>query len=241
MDCHGLTLMCFVENPFHSVSLWKSWRNVAKCLKPSQVAAECDRRLCGDDLPANFVCDEFLKTCRSIVVQTLNDDYFAFLNHQGRLKFFRSALQSLAEKNRASGRCLRVLDLGAGAGQLSLFVLQALPNAKVLALEACSEFCGMAKETLSRAGYADAVQVQHALSCCIELSEKDAVDVVLCEPYDIFLTGELRRKFLTYLQPFKAIHNPPWAPLYLYIGWRWQVAFGCVINSSSCTIAHGIP
>lgn len=207
MDYHGLSLSTFsFHNPFYSFSLWKSCRNAAKCSKPSQVAAECDRQLCGDDRPANFVCDEFLKTCRSIVVQTLNDDYFAFLNHQGRLNFFRSALQSLAEKT--SGRCLHVLDLGAGAGQLSLFALQALPNAKVLALEACSEFCGMAKETLNRAGYADAVQVQHALSCCVELSENDAVDVVLCEPYDIFLTGGFRRKSL-HSQQFTTLFRAP--------------------------------
>lgn len=177
--------------------LWFEDAAIPMLCDTAEVAAECDRQLCGDDRPANFVCDEFLKTCRSIVVQTLNDDYFAFLNHQGRLNFFRSALQSLAEKT--SGRCLHVLDLGAGAGQLSLFALQALPNAKVLALEACSEFCGMAKETLNRAGYADAVQVQHALSCCVELSENDAVDVVLCEPYDIFLTGDSASGSLDYL------------------------------------------
>ena len=150
------------------------------------MGADFDRRLYGDDLPENFLCDIFLKTCRSIVVQTLNDDYFAFLNHQGRLNFYSSALQSLAERE---PRSLRVLDLGAGAGQLSLLALQALPKAKVLALEACSEFCGIAKETLSRAGYTENVQVQHALSCCIELQETEKMDVVLCEPYDIFLTG----------------------------------------------------
>ena len=55
---------------------------------------------------------------------------------------------------------------------------------KVLALECCSEFCDRAREAASGM----AVQVEHALSCCVQLKEQ--VDVVISEPYDLFFTGE---------------------------------------------------
>ena len=163
-------------------------------MKP-QVQDRYDRRLYVDELPPNFLCDEHLKNCRSIVVQTLNDDYFAFLNHPGRLKFFRSALQGLAKdflEDENVKKVVNVLDLGAGAGQLSLLTLEEfrdVRDVKVLALEACSEFCRLAEQTLK--GH-EGHSVQHALSCCVELDTK--MDVLLCEPYDIFLTGDLDLK-----------------------------------------------
>lgn len=212
-------MSCWISSPWNSWwqrSKLNCWQSATKVLKTVfsarcwlfsrydvqlQVQDRCDRRLYVDELPPNFLCDEHLKNCRSIVVQTLNDDYFAFLSHPGRLKFFRSALQGLAKEILKKGadvkdsQVVNVLDLGAGAGQLSLLILDEFRNlrdvrdVKVLALEACSEFCRLAEQTLK--GH-EGHNVQHALSCCVELDTK--MDVLLCEPYDIFLTGDVDLK-----------------------------------------------
>ena len=153
-----------------------------------------DRRLYEEDLPANFLCNPNLKGSRSIFVQTLNDDYFAFLNHEKRLNFFHSAIKAMMSRwqigTANTHRAPKVLDLGCGAGQLSVLANQM--GASVVAVEASSEFCHVAEETFQNAGFnggnaGNQVQMIHALSCCVEFDEK--MDVILCEPYDIFLTG----------------------------------------------------
>ncbi|CAJ1387219.1 unnamed protein product [Effrenium voratum] len=139
---------------------------------------EPDQRRYAEDLAPTFQSP--LAEQRSVVVRSLNDDYFALINHPARLRFFRGALQALAD----SSGSVRVLDLGAGAGQLAALAAQL--GHSVLALEACSELCTLARETAQRNGVQ--VQVEHAMSSCIHMEEK--VDAILCEPYDIFLTGQ---------------------------------------------------
>ncbi|CAK9050750.1 unnamed protein product, partial [Durusdinium trenchii] len=163
-----------------------------------------DRRLYEEDLPANFLCNPNLKGSRSIFVQTLNDDYFAFLNHEKRLNFFHSAIKAMMSRwqigTANTHRAPKVLDLGCGAGQLSVLANQM--GASVVAVEASSEFCHIAEETFQNAGFnggnaGNQVQMIHALSCCVEFDEK--MDVILCEPYDIFLTGDGGSGSLDYL------------------------------------------
>ena len=134
------------------------------------------------DMPTNFVCTERLQGKRCEAVRAINDDYFAFLNNPSRLRFFRDALSGVVENK-------NVLDLGSGAGQLA--VLAAKMGARhVLGLDACSEMCELAKETVRRSGVTAAVQVAHHLSSCVSLPEESRVDLLVCEPYDIFITGQ---------------------------------------------------
>lgn len=133
------------------------------------------------DLPSNFVCSERLRGKKSLVIRTINDDYFAFLNNPARLRFFRNALPGLV-KNKT------VLDLGTGAGQLA--VLCAHMGARhVLAMDACSDMCDLARETARRNKVTGIVQVAHFLSSSLALIGEDSrMDVLVSEPYDLFIT-----------------------------------------------------
>ena len=135
-----------------------------------------------DDLPANFACAAQLRGKRSVFVHAINDDYFALLNNPARIRFFRDAMSAVV-------RDKTVLDLGTGAGQLAVLAAQ-LGAKHVLAMDACSEMCALAKESAKRNQVTDTVQVAHHLSSGILFPEDDRVDVMVFEPYDVFITGQ---------------------------------------------------
>eukprot|EP00928_Gymnodinium_smaydae_P062499 TRINITY_DN46352_c0_g1_i1.p1 TRINITY_DN46352_c0_g1~~TRINITY_DN46352_c0_g1_i1.p1 ORF type:complete len:835 (+),score=89.14 TRINITY_DN46352_c0_g1_i1:46-2505(+) len=135
------------------------------------------------DHPSGFNCPERLCGLRPALVQIVNDDYYALLNHAPRARFFWDALESLSLKGK------RVIDLGAGAGELS--VLAAKCGAEhVLALESSSEMVELARKSAQKNGVSDSIQVVHCLSSRIEIPEAQRADVIVCEPYDIFMTGQ---------------------------------------------------
>jgi len=133
------------------------------------------------DLSSNFVCSERLRGKKSLVIRTINDDYFAFLNNPARLRFFRKALPGLVENK-------TVLDLGTGAGQLAVLCAQ-MGARHVLAMDACSDMCDLARETARRNEVTGIVQVAHFLSSNVAvIGEDNRMDVLVSEPYDLFIT-----------------------------------------------------
>lgn len=67
-------------------------------------------------LPEPFQVPPHLLGRRDAVVRSCHDDYVALQRSQRRLDFFRAALSGL--------RARRVLDLGAGCGQLSVMAAE---------------------------------------------------------------------------------------------------------------------
>ena len=134
-----------------------------------------------EDLPSNFVCSERLRGKRSVFVRAVNDDYFAFLSNPARLNFFREAFSGIVEDK-------TVVDLGTGAGQLAALCSQ-MGAKHVLAVDACSEMCELARETARRNRVSQAVQVAHFLSSSLALPDDNRADVLVSEPYDLFITG----------------------------------------------------
>jgi len=202
-------------------------------LGPADSSSELDTQvLYGKSLPEGFWCPPRLRDQRQVLVEAMNDDYFAMLNDVDHVSFFSEALAALQLQGK------RVLDIGAGAGLLS--VLAARHGAKhVLAVESSSEMANLCQVTVQQNSVADKVQVAHSLSSCLQVPEAQRADVIVCEPSDIFLLGQGGGASLDYLDDARSRLAKPAASIVPAGGAQYAILItSSVLGARSTVCSH---
>lgn len=111
--------------------------------------------------------------------------HFPMMNDAPRNAAFRAAIEARVTPE------ARVLDIGCGAGLLSLLAARA-GAAAVYACESEPEVARVAREVVARNGYDEQIRVVHKRSTQMRVGEDlpDRLDLLVCEIFDVSLLGE---------------------------------------------------
>ncbi|CAE7268780.1 PRMT7 [Symbiodinium natans] len=109
-----------------------------------------------------------LKGRNESLIEAVNDWHFAMLNDSHRNQFYWDALAAVVQGK-------RVIDIGSGSGLLSLMAAK-LGAESVVAIEASKDMADLARLNAQRNGQEDKIQILHALSSKVQLSEELRAD-----------------------------------------------------------------
>ena len=123
-------------------------------------------------------------------------EHLEYLSDPVRLNAYRAAISTVVTNG------MRVADLGCGTGVLGLLCLQAGAS-RVYAIDS-SAMIGVARESLSRAGYGQQAEFFHGQSSWAQLPER--VDLVVCDQmgyfgFDYGIVGQYQDAKVRFLKP----------------------------------------
>eukprot|EP01062_Namystynia_karyoxenos_P069376 TRINITY_DN64889_c0_g1_i1.p1 TRINITY_DN64889_c0_g1~~TRINITY_DN64889_c0_g1_i1.p1 ORF type:complete len:793 (+),score=253.16 TRINITY_DN64889_c0_g1_i1:75-2381(+) len=126
-------------------------------------------------------------------VAQVNAWHYAMMNDAQRSAFYLKGLREAC-----SDGAPQVIDVGAGAGLLSLLAVRAGAG-NVVAVEARAELAGIAQENAARNGMADKVRVLPRVSTAlqpVDLAPAPHAEVVVHELFGVLLLGERSLRFV---------------------------------------------
>lgn len=135
-----------------------------------------------ESLAKGFWCPPRLRGRNESLIEAVNDWHFAMLNDLHRNQFYFDSMKGCLEG-------LRVVDIGAGSGLLS--IMAAKQGAKeVIAIEASGDMVDLARLNVQRNGFTNKIHIIHSMSSDVVLSPSEKADVIISETLGALMLGE---------------------------------------------------